>query len=129
MEKNGIILQILKLWIELFPKLIKPCSNLEITEVESFYLSERRFFVKSKTDNRFCFIRVSDFGFVEPRLSNTLFHRLMVDKFGKEYIDSFEKYLFSNLEVEGVPKFIAKCHERIEKRVTELLVYLNYTSK
>ena len=55
-----------------------------IIEVESFYRSERRFWIE---DGKF-YLRISDTEVVMPRMNAYALERFMIDRFGEEYLQA-----------------------------------------
>ena len=68
-------------------------SYLEIIEVESFFQSERRFFVSGLGLEKPFYMRISDFQIIQPRAFSYKFRLIMEKMFGKEYDESYSDFL------------------------------------
>ena len=65
-------------------------DDVEITEANSFFNSERRFLIMKISTKEFFFLRISDFQVIKPRMSPNLYRRFMIGKFGNEYVNMLE---------------------------------------
>lgn len=72
-------------------------TSKEIIEVESFYLSERRFWIEEPMFGGF-YLRISDTGVVTPKLRNNSLWRFLRGKFGEEHVKLCEENLQSCLK-------------------------------
>lgn len=117
------LVMILKRIIVEYPKKQVPFKmgeDVQFIEVESFFNSERRFLIKKRNTNLSFFIRISDFQIVAPRFNNDLFHKFMVGKFGKDYINDYAQHLFSLFEEDALLRFL----DTLQKKAQMLYDYL-----
>ena len=71
--------------------------NMEIIEVESFFQSERRFYVTGPGTLIPYYIRVSDFQIIHPRRLSYKFRTIMEKMFGKEYLEDYKENFKSTI--------------------------------
>lgn len=69
-------------------------DDVEVIERESFFQSERRFAIWKKSSDLYFFIRLSDFQSINPRLPGKLFFKFMAGKFGDEYLEAHQRYVY-----------------------------------
>ena len=66
-------------------------STLSIVEVESFFQSERRFYISGAQLEKPFYMRISDFQVISPRFLSYKFRLVMEKMFGEEYMQSYQK--------------------------------------
>lgn len=86
-----LIKNILSYWIPI------NSFNTDIIEVESFFQSERRFFVSGPGLKKPFYMRVSDFQVIHPGRLSYKFRTIMEKMFGKEYLDDYKKAFKSTI--------------------------------
>ena len=65
-------------------------SNLQIIEVESFFQSERRFYITCLVSKKSFYMRFSDFQVIQPRAFSYLFRLNMEKMFGSDYLKDYQ---------------------------------------
>lgn len=68
-----------------------PTTGISIIELESFFQSERRFFIMCPLSRKSFCMRVSDFQVIQPRTYSYIFRLNMEKIFGNEYVKDYQR--------------------------------------